>query len=147
MAYTKGLDRYKKVDVNTASQGRLVVMLYEGAIKFLETTLPLFRQKHNLEEIHNNLVKAQDIISELLVSLNYDAGDVAHRLAAIYSYMNKRLLEANVQKKVEPVNEVLGYLRELREAWDRIADQTPAPKTPQQRKSNATKGGNLNVAG
>ena len=140
----KGLESYKKTDVNTSSQGKLVVMLYDGAIKFLETALSLIGQKHRTEEVHTNIVKAQDIIVELLASLNYDAGDIAKRLASIYTYMNKRLLEANVKKEREPIDEVVGFLKERRDAWAKAADQ---PINEEKPKTAPAKPGSINISG
>ncbi|MEK6793516.1 MAG: flagellar export chaperone FliS [Spirochaetota bacterium] len=140
----KGLESYKKTDVNTSSQGKLVVLLYDGAIKFLESALAVLGQKHKTEEVHTNIIKAQDIIVELLASLNYEAGDIAQRLASIYTYMNKRLLEANVKKERAPIAEVVGYLKELREAWAKAADQ---PTNEDKPTAAAVKTGKINISG
>lgn len=146
---SKGYERYKKVDVNTAPQGKLVVMLYEGAIKFLENALSAIDGKKSdpkrFENIHNNLVRAQDIITELLVSLNYDAGDIAKRLAGIYTYMNKKLVEANVSKEREGVVEVLTYLKDLKGAWQQASENVSTTPAPQN--TGSVKSGKLNVAG
>lgn len=117
MAITDGYQKYKQVEINTASQNRLVVMLYDGAIKFLEEACKAMDKKHGTEEVHNNIVKAQEIIYELLSSLNYEAGEIADRLASIYTYMNQKLTEGNISKTKEPVLEVIKYLKELKSAW------------------------------
>ena len=85
MAISNGYEKYKKVDVSTASQNKLIIMLYDGAIKFLETACAAMDKKHGVEEAHNNILKAQEIIYELLSSLNYEAGEIAERLASIYT--------------------------------------------------------------
>lgn len=118
MAINNAYEKYKKVDVSTASQSRLVVMMYEGAVKFLENACRAIDKKHGTEEVHNNILKAQEIIYELLASLNYDAGEIANRLASIYTYMNQRLTEGNIAKTKEPVYEVIKYLKELKLAWE-----------------------------
>lgn len=92
-------------------------MLYDGAIKFLESACNSMDKKHGTEEVHNNIVKAQEIIYELLSSLNYDAGEIADRLASIYAYMNQKLTEGNISKTKPPVLEVIKYLKELKSAW------------------------------
>ena len=79
LAITDGYQKYKKVEISTASQNRLIVMLYDGAIKFLESACVSMDKKHGTEEAHNNIVKAQEIIYELLSSLNYEAGEIADR--------------------------------------------------------------------
>lgn len=117
MAITDGYQKYKQVEINTASQNRLVVMLYDGAIKFLEEACKSMDKIHGTEEVHNNIVKAQEIIYELLSSLNYEAGEIANRLASIYTYMNQKLTEGNISKTKPPVLEVIKYLKELKSAW------------------------------
>lgn len=117
LAITDGYQKYKQVEINTASQNRLVVMLYDGAIKFLEEACASMDKKHGTEQVHNNIVKAQEIIYELLSSLNYEAGEIANRLASIYTYMNQKLTEGNISKTKPPVLEVIKYLKELKEAW------------------------------
>ena len=123
MASNNGYEKYKKVDVSTASQNRLIIMLYDGAIKFLETACVAMDKKHGTEEAHNNIVKAQEIIYELLSSLNYEAGDIANRLASIYTYMNQKLTEGNISKTKPPLLEVIRYLKELKIAWEGVEEQ------------------------
>lgn len=118
MAINNAYEKYKKVDVSTASQSKLIIMMYEGAVKFLENACKAMDKKHGTEEVHNNILKAQEIIYELLASLNYDAGEIASRLASIYTYMNQRLTEGNISKKKEPLLEVIKYLKELKSAWE-----------------------------
>ncbi|WP_157152024.1 flagellar export chaperone FliS [Brachyspira sp. SAP_772] len=120
MSTNKGYEKYKKIDVSTASQNRLIIMLYDGAIKFLENACNAMDKKHGTEEAHNNIMKAQEIIYELLSSLNYDAKEIAERLASIYTYMNQRLTEANISKTKPPILEVIKYLQELKGAWESV---------------------------
>lgn len=120
MSTNNGYQKYKKIDVSTASQNRLVIMLYDGAIKFLENACNAIDKKHGTEEAHNNIMKAQEIIYELLSSLNYDAKEIAERLASIYTYMNQRLTEANISKTKPPILEVIKYLKELKGAWEGV---------------------------
>lgn len=120
MSTNNGYQKYKKIDVSTASQNRLVIMLYDGAIKFLENACNAMDKKHGTEEAHNNIMKAQEIIYELLSSLNYDAKEIAERLASIYTYMNQRLTEANISKTKPPILEVVKYLKELKGAWEGV---------------------------
>ena len=111
---------YKKTEVNTANQGKLIIMLYDGAIKFINRAIELIPQKkaNNIEEIHNNIVKAQNIIYELTSSLNMDIGEISQRLFSIYMYINTKLTLANVNKDDKPLKEVKKYLIELRGAWE-----------------------------
>lgn len=117
------LRQYQKTQAETANPVQLVVMLYDGAIRFLT----IAREKMlsgELEARHIHLIKAQRIISELLATLDREkGGDVAANLSALYGYMMKQLLEANLQDQVEPIDEVVNMLRELRASWAELAEQ------------------------
>ena len=118
-------DSYKETQIKTANQGKLIIMLYDGAIKFLKNAKEALT-KNEIEEAHNKITRAQDIIMELLLSLNMEAGDIALKLYNLYLYMNKRLMESNVYKTLEPLEEVLAMLVELREVWGQVSNiQTP----------------------
>jgi flagellar secretion chaperone FliS len=114
-------NHYKQMQIKTANQGKLIVMLYDAAIKAIKTAIDEIPNK-NTYDVHTNIIKAQDIISELMLALDFEAGDIAKRLWALYTYMNKKLVEGNIKKKVEPLKEVISYLNELREAWNQIAN-------------------------
>lgn len=112
---------YRNTQIQTASSSELLLMLYDGAIKFCKQAL-VHLEDCNWEAVHNSLTKVQDIIAELSMSLNFAAGgEIATSLHQLYDYMERRLIEANVQKKAEPVQEVLGMLNELRDAWAEAA--------------------------
>lgn len=123
-------DSYKETQIKTANQGRLIIMLYDGAVKFLKSAKDSLKN-NEIEESHNKITRAQDIIMELLLSLNMEAGDIAIKLYNLYLYMNKRLMESNVYKTLEPIDEVLGMLNELRDVWSQISSQ----QTPGDEKS------------
>lgn len=114
-------DQYKKTEISTANQGRLIVMLYDGAIKFLNIAMENLPSK-KYDVVNNNIIKAQDIVTELMLSLNMDkGGEVAQNLFNLYVYFKKRLIEANIKKEPEPILEVLKHLKDLRDAWDQIS--------------------------
>lgn len=114
-------DQYKETQITTANQGKLIVMLYDGAIKFLNIALENMDPK-SYDIVNTNIIKAQDIITELLVSLNMqDGGEIAENLFNLYLYFKKQLLEANMQKDPEPIKVVLQHLKDLRDAWDQIS--------------------------
>ncbi len=121
LAINNPYQQYKQTQITTADQGRLVVMLYDGAIKFLNKALEIMEKEKlsggDIEKIHVNIVKTQDIISELMSSLNMDVGEFSNRLFSIYMYMNNRLIEGNIKKDKAPLLEVRRHLTELREAW------------------------------
>lgn len=107
---------YKQVEVGTADQGTLIILLYDGAIHFLR----LAKQRHqerNYEAKGKLIVRVQDIVAELLNCLNMDAGQIAHSLKSIYCYMIRRLIHADLDKDVEAIEEVISLLSKLREAW------------------------------
>ena len=146
MAITDGYQKYKQVEINTASQNRLVVMLYDGAIKFLEEACKSMDKKHGTEQVHNNIVKTQEIIYELLSSLNYEAGEIANRLASIYTYMNQKLTEGNVSKTKPPVLEVIKYLKELKSAWEVAEEKVAKGNIDSNNNGNNKEGsGNSNI--
>ena len=99
--------RYRQSQVETASPAQLVVMLYDGAIRFLTVA----REKMASGEIearHANLLKAQKIVAELLSSLNLkEGGEVAENLQRVYTYMHGELVDANVNDRLEPIDDVL----------------------------------------
>ncbi|MCU0821250.1 MAG: flagellar export chaperone FliS [Spirochaetes bacterium] len=115
--------QYKKTEIDTANQGKLIVMLYDGAIKFLNIAVENMSLK-TYDVVNNNIIKAQDIITELMVSLNMkDGGEIATNLFNLYIYFKKRLLEANMQKNADVIKEVIDHLKVLRNAWDKISAQ------------------------
>lgn len=113
---------YRSNAVLTASPGQLVLMLYDGALTALTLARHAFEQPgdtpRRIESINQQLLKAQSILVELQSGLNFEAGgEFAHTLHRLYDYHHRRLLEANIHKRVEPVIEVEKLLRELRDAW------------------------------
>ena len=139
MAYQNAYSAYQKNNVTTASQGRLVVLLYEGAVKNLTAAINLFEsdgtvKASNIEGFGKFLQKAQAIITELQVSLDMDkGGDIAKNLMALYIYFNQQLLDASIQKNKEKLNTVLKMLSDLLESWRTIANSTanaPAANVP-----------------
>lgn len=107
--------KYQQTQIQTASKSKLLIMLYDGAIRFVQAGIEGMEHR-NYELVNRNLLKAQAIIHELVSALNFDY-PIASDLAAIYEYMLHCLIEANVKKVVEPADEVLDHLKELREAW------------------------------
>ncbi len=135
----EGYKNYREVEIETASGLRLVVMLYAGAIKFLNIAKEGINSK-KLDVANNNIIKAQDIVSELMTSLNFDAGEIASNLYSLYIYINRRLLEANIEKNSEIINEVIRLLSSLKNAWEELLkkEKTIDP---------VTKTNSLNISG
>lgn len=124
---------YQQVATRTASPGQLVLMLYEGAIRFLERAHAGFALEDPVESntaINNNILRAQDIIRELDFSLNLEqGGDLAAQLRRLYDYFDRRLLEANLRKDAEGITEVIQRLTVLRDAWATMLAQQGFPAT------------------
>lgn len=114
-------NQYKEAQVKTANQGKLIVMMYEGAIKFINIALENLPTK-KYDVVNNNIIRAQDIITELMISINFEAGEFSQKLYSLYTYMNRRLVEGNIKKDEKPLKEVLGYLTELKESWQKVAN-------------------------
>lgn len=123
---------YQQVATQTAPPGQLVLMLYEGAAKFLERALAGFDiddPADGNEAINNNIIRAQDIIFELNVTLNMnEGGQLATTLRSLYEYMDRRLMEANLKKDRAIVKEILDRVIVLRDAWSQMLNtQAAAP--------------------
>ena len=126
--YAKSNKAYKQAAVNTEDQGTLILMLYDGAIRFCKTAI-MKHKKGDIEAVHHNLVKAKDIVAELLSSLDADkAGEIGQNLNNLYVYLFNKLIDANVQKDMAIVAEVEELLAEMREGWRVIA--TPVNTKP-----------------
>ncbi|MBE5885025.1 MAG: flagellar export chaperone FliS [Lachnospiraceae bacterium] len=107
--------KYQNSKILTASPAELTLMLYDGAIKFGNIAIIAMNEK-DIEKAHTNIIKVQRIITEFRSSLdrNYP---VAQDFDNIYVYLLQRLLQANVKKDPEIMEEVVGHLRTLRETW------------------------------
>jgi flagellar protein FliS len=112
-------DQYKRMQVETASQGRLIIMLYDGALRNLRSAKNSINHK-DINGAHTMLIKAQNIIRELNITLNMNAGEISQNLRNLYLYMIQRLVEANVAKDNAKIDEVIELLSTLKEAWDAV---------------------------
>ena len=122
---------YRTNAILTASPGQLVLMMYDGVLKSLALALEAFKMPdidaRRIETINQQLLKAQSILTELQAGLNLEAGgDFAKTMHRLYDYHNRRLLEANLRKQVEPIVEVERLVRELRDAWAQMLSQQDA---------------------
>jgi flagellar secretion chaperone FliS len=120
---TIGYDAYKKTQIQTADQGTLILMCYDGTVNFLRKAKKAI-EENNIEARSTFLNKAQNVIWELSNSLNFDAGAIAHNLEAIYNYMIRRIIDADYHNTAEPIDEVIHHLQELRESWEKIIKKT-----------------------
>jgi len=128
------LNAYRVAAVNTSSAENLIVMLYDGAIRFLGIAIKAFDREDPLDfnfTVHENITRTQAIIRELNRSLDPEkAGELGEHLVNLYDYFDTRLQEANVQKNKEIIEEIRTRLTELRDAWNESINQlneAPAP--------------------
>ena len=112
------INMYQRNAILTASPAELTLMLYEGAIKFCNIAL-IGLEKNDIEKVNVNLKKAQAIISELRATLDrkYPVWEDFER---VYEYIYRRLVEANIQKDPEVVEDALKYIREMRDTWKEV---------------------------
>ena len=123
--------QYQQSQAATASPGELILMLYGGAIKFINKSR-LHIEAGEVEGAHKNLIAAQNIVMELMVTVDNSAGPLASNLVDLYSYMYRRLVEANTRKDAVAAEEVAELLRGLNEAWEGVIRRPDvAAKVPQ----------------
>jgi len=133
LAYTNALSTYKETKIKTAGQGQLIIMLYDEAVKQLTRAVELMdsnKQKKDpgkIEQISKAIMKTEEIITELMVSLDFErGGEISKNLFALYSWFNRELLEANITVDTNRIKAVKNMLAELRDTWSQIAAQQPA---------------------
>ena len=132
--YSNYQNAYKKASVNTLDQNKLIIMLYDGAIKNANFAVE-YMKSGEIEKVHDSLIKTKNIVTELLATLNMEhGGEIAKNLKSLYSYMFSLLIEANMEKKSKPVLTVIDLLKELRGAWVQIREK----KKPEEKKGNAS---------
>lgn len=137
---------YKQVHVETASQGKLIIMLYDTAIKRTEEAIKLLGSK-KLDEVNNNLIRAQDIIAELRASLDMKTGEIAANLDRLYDYILRLLVGGNVRKQKSPLEEAVKLMTALRDTWKELFDNLPVSEIPPTRQDAARSNAMLNVRG
>lgn len=123
-------NQYKENSVYTASPEELTLMLYNGLIKFIMRGIDSI-DKNKIEDANTNIIKAQNIIYEFINTLdaNYD---LTESLKSIYDYMVKRLIDANLTKDKEILEEVLGFAKALRDTWEQAMKLAKnPPKKPE----------------
>jgi flagellar protein FliS len=114
---------YLRTKIFTATPEQLQLMLYDGAIRFAEQA-KVALEKKDFESSYNLISRTQKIITELNSSLKHDvAPDLCGKLAALYNFVYRKLLEANVGHELAPMDEALSILRYQRETWAMLLDQ------------------------
>lgn len=129
------LKSYAQIAGQTAPRGTLILMLFDRALRALDTALAGFEYtdpRERNETIHNNLRRAIDIIRLLNQSLNLEeGGELATTLRRLYSYFENRLLTSNLQKRRDGVDEVITHLKPLRDSWaEMLSNYSEAAESP-----------------
>ena len=125
MAYKSALSTYRETKVTTAGQGQLIIMLYNETAKHIDEALQTLgtgeegkNSPGNIEKFGKAVVKAQGIITELMVSLDFEqGGDIAKNLFSLYSWFNRELMEANISQDAHRITNVRNFIDDLRNAW------------------------------
>ena len=130
--------QYLETRVMSATPAELTLMLFDGAIRFMSQYL-VFVEAKDIQAAHNSIVRAQDIFSELLITLDMKK-EISDSMASLYVYFIERLTSANVKKDTEPVQEVIELTREMRGTWIEAMKLSKVEKTP-------TQSGGVNIVG
>ena len=115
--------KYQETQIKTADQGKLILMMYDGAIIFLQQAREMMKEKDYIGKAEK-ISKTQDILFELIAALNMEAGSIAKNLKSLYMYMIKRLFDANIKKDTLAIEETIKILSELRIAWEKISSKS-----------------------
>ena len=118
MALPNGYAQYNNNQVLTASPAELTLMLYNGAIKFCNIAIATIEKK-DIEKAHVNIVKVEKIVEYLRTTLDMKY-PIAQDFDNIYAYLDRRLVEANVKKETEILEEVCEHLRSVRDTWKEV---------------------------
>ena len=138
MPINKGYAAYQNTNIKTASQGKLVVLLYEAAVKNLKNAESLIDEENkikpsNMEKFGKFIQKAQAIITELQVSLDMEkGGEIAKNLMSLYIYFNQELISVNIKHDKTKLEYIEQQMSELLKAWKEAsasASQTPVQHT------------------
>jgi flagellar protein FliS len=132
LAYQNALATYKETKIKTAGQGQLIIMLYNTAVRHLDEALFLLqtddtgkKDPGKIEKVGKAIVKTQEIISELMVSLDFEqGGDIAVNLFSLYTWFNRELMEANINHDAKRISIVRNHIENLRNAWQEIVSTT-----------------------
>lgn len=114
---------YKRTQVSTASQGDLLLMLFDGAVKFARQGRELIERKE-YAAANEKLQRTQNIVSELISSLNLDTGQIAQDLYQLYRYIHERLVQANIKKDLAQLDEAIQMLDDFRDTWRQVVYKT-----------------------
>lgn len=129
MAYSNASQTYKQTAIKTASQGQLIVMLYDEAVKQLTRAIELLelnrtekKDPARFELIGKSIMKTEEILTELMISLDFEqGGEISKNLFSLYTWFNRELVEANINQDINRIITVRDMLSDLRNTWSKIA--------------------------
>lgn len=110
------LNAYKNNSVNHASKEQLLLMLLDGALRFVKVSRQAMLDK-DIKICHENIIKTQNIFSELMVSLDQSAGEWATQMYRLYDFIKEKLVEANIKKDIKIVDEIIPLIEDVRDIW------------------------------
>lgn len=114
--YSNGYNVYKNNSVNYASKEQLLLMLTEGAVKFCKIARQAVVDK-NAKKAHEALTRTQDIFTELMIGLDTSVGEWAVQMFNVYAFIKDKLIEANMKKSLETIEEILPLIEDINETW------------------------------
>ena len=121
-------EQYKKTQINTSSPGKLLLMLYQGAIKFSKLAIKNI-EAEEIEASHKNIIKVQNIVLELKSTLDKEnGGQLAAQLEKLYDFIYQELLQANLKKDIKHLNNIIPLLEELYTAYKEIVLNQKSPE-------------------
>ena len=139
MSPQAGLHSYQTNDISTSSQGQLILMLYDGALKAVNQSIQCMNRKEIADQ-GRYILKAQDIINELSLALDMKlGGEVAKTLEQLYQFVLNQLIQANITSDTMYLESVVKVLSPLRDAWSRINESTPDDETVEESHPPATR--------
>lgn len=107
--------RYQQQSAMTASPGELTLMLYDGCVKFLKQSR-LYLEEHNIEKASNASIRAQNIISELMATLDMQY-DISKNLYSLYDFILRLVVQSNIKKDPLLLEDPISMMSELRDTW------------------------------
>ncbi|MBW6408584.1 flagellar export chaperone FliS [Clostridium weizhouense] len=114
--YSNGYNAYKNNSVTYASKDQLLLMLVDGAVKFSKIARQAIVDR-NVKKAHDNIIRTEDIFTELRATIDTSAGEWAVQMFNVYGFINDKLFEANIKKDVEVIDQVIPLIEEVRDIW------------------------------
>lgn len=118
MAVNNPYSSYKQTEVQTKSPGELTLMLYEGCLKFIKRAEKAM-DENNIQDKNTNLIKAQNIIRELMVTLNSDV-EISKQMMQMYDFILSRLIDANTKNDKQALKEAEQFVTDFRDTWKEV---------------------------